>query len=286
MEENFNEQYVASDRILYTPSPFARASLVHLQEIGKLQAMRRHVSRREKLDSYLFFLVEDGAGSLTYQGTTHPLRTGDCVFIRCMDAYAHETSDELWHLRWMHFNGPQMAMIYDKYRERGGKPIFHPENTDAFAYVWSRLFETAASSDHIRDMRINEGLNELLTLIMQESWHADDENVSQKRRDLVAIKDYLHHHYAEKISLDELAEKFYINKYYLTRIFKEQFGISINQYLLQLRITSAKRALRFTDETVEEIGYQCGLGAPHYFSRMFKKMEGIPPSEFRAKWKN
>ncbi len=286
MEEIFSGQYVDSDRILYTPSPFAREGLVHLQEIGKLQALRRHISRREKLDSYLFFMVESGAGTLTYQGVQHFLRAGDCVFISCIDAYAHETSDDFWHLRWIHFNGPQMPMVYDKYCERGGKPIFRPQNIDPFVKVFQTLYETASSGDYIRDMRINEGLNALLTLLMQESWQADAENISPKRKDLVSIKEYLHKHHTEKISLDELAERFFINKYYLTRIFKEQFGTSINQYLLQLRITSAKRALRFTDDTVEEIGYQCGLGAPHYFSRMFKKMEGISPSEFRAKWKN
>ena len=55
-------------------------------------------------------------------------------------------------------------------------------------------------------------------------------------------------------------------------------------YVLNLRITKAKQMLRFTDKKLEDIGYQCGLGAPHYFSRIFKQVEGITPSEFREKW--
>ena len=50
-------------------------------------------------------------------------------------------------------------------------------------------------------------------------------------------------------------------------------------------MTRAKQLLRFTDKTVEEIGAECGLGAPHYFSRMFREVEGVPPSEFRKQWK-
>ena len=49
-------------------------------------------------------------------------------------------------------------------------------------------------------------------------------------------------HFAEKITLDALAERFYINKFYLTRVFKEQFGLSVTSYLTQLRITQAKAA--------------------------------------------
>lgn len=286
MDGYFSKKNVDTERILYTPSLFARKSLIYLQEIGELTALRRHESRREKLDSYLFFWVESGSGTLTYKGIEHPLKKGDCVFISCQEPYSHETSDDLWSLKWVHFDGVQMSRIYEKYVERGGKCVFSPENISSFHRVWSKLLITASSSDYIRDMRVNEGLAELLTLLMEESWNTDGENMSEKRKDLVAVKDWLDGHYSERITLDELAERFFINKYYLTRIFKEQYGASINQYLLGVRITQAKKALRFTDESVEEIGYKCGLGAPHYFCRMFKRVEGMPPSAFREKWKS
>ena len=55
---------VASNRILYTPSIFARSSLLHLQEIGELEARRAHTSSRSGLQSYLFITVVSGEGSL------------------------------------------------------------------------------------------------------------------------------------------------------------------------------------------------------------------------------
>ena len=84
--------------------------------------------------------------------------------------------------------------------------------------------------------------------------------------------------------LDDLAKRFFINKYYLIKSFKEQYGQSINAYLLNLRITKAKQLLRFSDKSVEEIGLECGLGAPHYFSSKFKEVEGVPPSKYREQW--
>lgn len=84
-QELFNPQSpsVTSSRILYTPSTFARTSLLHLQEVGSLQAVHQHTSTRTNLTSFLCFVVLLGAGSLTYEGMTYPLSAGDCVFIDC-----------------------------------------------------------------------------------------------------------------------------------------------------------------------------------------------------------
>ena len=90
----------------------------------------------------------------------------------------------------------------------------------------------ADSSDYIRDMRINQKLSELLTLLMAESWHPERRETKGKHASLKDIKAYLDENYCEKITLDQLAGKYFINKYYLTRIFKETYGITINHYIL------------------------------------------------------
>ena len=98
------------------------------------------------------------------------------------------------------------------------------------------------------------------------------------------VKEYLDQNYHVKITLDELEERFYINKYYLTKVFKEQYGQSITNYILNVRITKAKQLLRFSEKSIEQIGYEVGLGAPHYFSQTFKSVEGVPPSKYREQW--
>ena len=67
-QELFNPQssYVSSSRIIYTPSTFARTSLLHLQEVGSLQAVHPHISQRSDLVSFLCFVVLSGEGQ-TYQ---------------------------------------------------------------------------------------------------------------------------------------------------------------------------------------------------------------------------
>ncbi len=101
---------VTSDRILYTPSNFARTSLLYLQEIGSLRVHKPHSTGRSNLSSYLFFTVTDGEGELICVGRTYSLRTGDCVFIDCRKQYAHSSSEKLWSLSWIHFYGPNMSV--------------------------------------------------------------------------------------------------------------------------------------------------------------------------------
>ena len=281
----FQGNLVNSSRILYTPSVFAKTNLIHLQEIGTLQAQKPHTSKRENLASYLFFIVRDGSGTLEYDGRVFPLAVGDCVFLDCRRPYSHRTSENLWTLKWAHFYGPNMNGIYEKYVERGGAPCFHAERPEEYVSLLDQLYGIASSNAYIRDMKIYETLTSLLTHLMEESWNpAGSPHSASRRRDLQSIKEYLDQNYQKKISLDDLADLFYINKFYLTRVFREQFGLSVGGYLSQVRITHAKQLLRFTDLPVEKIAHECGMNDANYFSRMFKKIEGVTPGEYRRRW--
>lgn len=279
---------VCSSRILYTPSSFARANLLYLQEAGSLTAAAPHVSRREKLNSCLCFVVLTGKGKLMYEGQTYFLEQGDVVFIDCRKPYSHSTGEqekELWTLRWCHFYGASLPFIYEKYRERGGRPVIRPESAKVYDELLLELYATASSDDYIRDMRINEKLSMLLTCLMGESWHPGEHREGYARkRDIRQVKNYLDENYRQKITLESAAELFYINKHYLARLFKEQYGVTFTAYLQQVRITHAKRMLRFTDKKIEEIGRECGVGELAYFGRVFKRIEGISPGEYRKIW--
>lgn len=282
----FQGESVKSNRIIYTPSDFAKNYLIHLQEVGELTAIKPHTSCREGLISYLFLIVTSGSGQLVYDGRQYALNTGDCVFISCRKPYSHTSSeDNLWSLSWVHFFGANMSGIYDKYIERGGQPVISPDNLILFSQLISDILSIAGSYDYIRDMKINEKLCSLLTLIMSDSWHPESSpHTGAKKQSLQNIKAYLEEHYKERITLDLLSEKFYINKFYLARSFKEQFGVTILSYLDHIRINHAKHLLRFTDMTAEAIGCEVGINEPGYFNRFFKKLEGVTPGEYRKLW--
>ena len=82
----------------------------------------------------------------------HPInlcQNGDCVFIDCRKAYSHSTSDNLWSLQWCHFYAPSLPAVYEKYKERGGRPVFHPDDLTPFTSLLTDLYNLASSSDYI-----------------------------------------------------------------------------------------------------------------------------------------
>ena len=281
---------VESKRVLYTPSLFARTSLLYLQEVGTLKALAPHTSSRDNLTSFLCFVVREGEGELSYAGRKYPLKQGDVVFIDCKKSYAHSTGDKLWTLSWCHFCGNSLAGIYDKYIERGGQPVFHPmEQTQSYARILQELYTVAESEDYIRDMRINTLLNELIMHIMEESWHPELHRDAPKRSEVVKVKEYLDDHYKERITLDELAAIHYLSKFYLAQIFKDAYGITVGNYVTEKRIAEAKRLLRFgrNDDrllTIQEVAQAVGYDDMNYFCRTFKKTEGMSPGEYRKRW--
>ena len=296
-----NTNSVSSNRIIYTPSTFARSSLIHLQETGTLQATHPHKNERSGLSSCLFFTVLSGSGRLTYDGGTYVLHPGDCVFIDCKKLYSHETGNsicqeqvdttdtadctsELWSLQWVHFYGPNMGAIYRKYQERGGKPVFQTSQLNSYHDILDKLYTIASSPDYVRDMRIHEKLSSLLILLMEDAWDDTQIQNTPDTLDIQAIKDYLDENFKSRISLDNLAGSFYLNKYYLMKLFKDRYGMTINAYLNQARVTWVKQQLRFTDKTVEMLAAELQI-EPAYLSRLFKKVEGTSPTEFRKSWK-
>lgn len=324
-----NTDTVRSSRIIYTPSVFARSSLLHLQETGTLQALHPHKSERTGLHSCLFFTVLSGTGRLVYGNSAHDLQAGDCVFIDCRKPYSHETGmpdsgqsipSGLWSLQWCHFYGPNMNAIYGKYLERGGRPVFRPEHPENYRAILTELFQIAGSADYVRDMRIQEKLSSLLILLMEDAWDtrkkAPGRSGSMKRsakssgsalRDfgmdpseasadtlqnapadktanVQQVKEYLDENFREKITLDDLSARFFINKYYLLTLFKDRYGVTVAAYLNQMRVTWVKQQLRFTDRTAESLAAELQI-EPAYLSRLFKKVEGVSPSEFRKSWK-
>nr|WP_300817473.1 AraC family transcriptional regulator [uncultured Acetatifactor sp.] len=286
MDFMFQGTSVQSNRIIYTASPFAKANLLYLQEAGELRALKPHVNSRTGLRSFLFFLVTAGSGKLVYEERSYPLLPGDCAFIDCRKSYAQSSSeDDLWSLKWIHFYGSSMGGIYEKYVQRGGGPVITGADAASFSDLLTELLALAGSEDYIRDMRINEKITCLLTCVMAQSWHPENRSQSpSKKQSLQYVKSYLEEHYQERITLDRLAGQFYVNKFYLARTFKEQFGVTILGHLDQVRVTHAKRLLRFSNMTVEAVGREVGIPEPGYFSRVFRKVEGVAPGEYRRMW--
>ncbi len=128
-------------------------------------------------------------------------------------------------------------------------------------------------------------LYEILFALIRKSEAKDDitglENYSGYSKLTIEIIYYLQSRYNQKITIDKLAEEFHTNRTTLHMDFKKHTGLSINHYLVQLRMNMATKLLRDTSLSLYEICERIGFNDISYFSKAFKKMLNQTPSEYR-----
>jgi AraC-like DNA-binding protein len=94
---------------------------------------------------------------------------------------------------------------------------------------------------------------------------------------------YMNRHYMDDLSLQQMAEKFYISPYYLSRLFKEATGFTFVEYLNHVRVKEAKKLLESSSLKVNQISRKVGFGSVTHFGRVFKEISGHPPLYYRKK---
>lgn len=99
------------------------------------------------------------------------------------------------------------------------------------------------------------------------------------------VMNYLNHHFTENVTIDDVANALFLNKDYISHVFKEETGYSLISYVISLRINQAKLLLAETDQSVTDIATACGYTDFTYFSKQFKQHTKMSPSRFRKEFR-
>jgi two-component system, response regulator YesN len=104
---------------------------------------------------------------------------------------------------------------------------------------------------------------------------------NEEKNNIQKIEQFLRENYQHDITLQEIADQFFLNKEYISRKFKQEFQETLTDYLTKIRIEKAKDLLGKPNMKIYEIAYQVGYQNEKYFSKVFKKQEGATPNEYR-----
>lgn len=274
-----------SNRIISTPSAYAKEHYLYVQETGTLQSLEPHISSRKHLQSLLFFIVTKGSGHLTLRGRRYYIKAGDCIFINCIDEYSHESSiDDSWELVWVHFYGKEAPETYRHFMEQNGNTIFHPADTVSFLSSLHFIYDELSEKNACYEQKCHKYLTDIITQCYIENSDSSKKQQEPHLDKVLSVRNYLDEHYAIEIDLDTLAAAFYISKYHLSREFKKLTGVTIINYLNSKRISEAKQMLRFSEQSIGEIAAACGIPDVNYFTKVFTKYEAMTPSSYRKLW--
>ena len=121
----------------------------------------------------------------------------------------------------------------------------------------------------------------LVLLIRRKIINVGVEEIHEMRSNIADVKSYIDEHYAEAITLDELASIAALSKYYLIREFKAAVGTSPMGYLLEKRITESKKMLAGTEHSISDIADSVGFSSGSYFAQRFRLITGMTPLRWR-----
>lgn len=123
--------------------------------------------------------------------------------------------------------------------------------------------------------------------LLNEAIELRDAESGRRYSDLIAAakKEIENHYMTEEISLNTVAISVGMSPSYFSSIFSKEAGKTFVEYLTEVRIEKAKEFLMCSSMKTSEIGYEVGYKDPHYFSYIFKKVQGCSPKEYRARGK-
>ena len=97
------------------------------------------------------------------------------------------------------------------------------------------------------------------------------------------VANYVRHHLSEPISVERMAEAFFLSRPHLSAKFKRETGVTLTDFILNEKTEEAKRLLRYSDKSQAAISSYLGFSSQAHFARTFKKYAGMTPNEYREK---
>lgn len=125
-----------------------------------------------------------------------------------------------------------------------------------------------------------EVIDNLKITLFQEGQQQREHLQGKKDKLIFDITKYLQEHLEEEITLKILADRFFLSPVYISQLFKNEIGVNFLAYLTNLRIEKAKKLLLTSGKTVAEIAESVGFKDYRLFSKVFKRMEAVSPSQY------
>ena len=248
--------------------------------------------------------VNAGSALHVHAGRRYPIFAGDCFVVVPGESHGYEQRHGLHITNILFF--PQVLRHHaSDLRRMSGfvrfftiEPLFRDESAfchklhlsasgqrQAAGLIDTLRRELAARGDGYRSL--STGLLLQLVVLVSRSYALAtrptvvSDEFDRKQGMVDAAIAYLDQHYGADVSVADVARSAFISPSRLSHVFRDTTGMSLMDYLIQIRIDRAQHLLAETAEPVARISYELGIQSPAYFTRLFRRMVGSSPSEFR-----
>lgn len=236
---------------------------------------------RGRVDYQLLYIAA-GKAHFYFDGKEQIITAGHMVLYRPKEPQKYDYyGEDQTEVYWVHFTGSDVKNILRSYGLTDDKRVFYCGS----GLDYQNLFRTMINELQMCKEKYSEMLEMYLkqVFIMLERYFANAARTEPIRviEEIDKATKYFNEHYNEDINIEEYTQKNYISISWFIRAFKQCTGSTPMQYILSKRISNAETLLIDHSYNITEIAQIVGYDNPLYFSRIFKKIKGLSPSEYR-----
>jgi AraC family L-rhamnose operon transcriptional activator RhaR len=223
------------------------------------------------LSLFRMCLVIEGEGIFIQRNTEHALRVGDVFF--CLPAMPLSIKPQVgFKYAYISYIGSRANYLMDKFRINEKNCVFH--GFESLIDFWYNALQMDVS---VADIRSESVL--LYTFSSIATKYYPEERKAKPQTTADNIKKYIDVNFSDpELSLHSIAKVLSYNKKYVSASFKENFKVGISDYITTIRIQYACSLLENGAYSIKKVALQCGFNDPLYFSKLFRKKMGLPPT--------
>lgn len=246
-------------------------------------------------DFHKIILFVSGKMDYIIEGKTYPLEPRDIIFVSAGEIHRPLIRGNVDYERIVIYISPDFLKKYDTDKEklstcfslaRTTSSVMHltAGKTHDLLYHMEKLENNAHKDGFANDLYTEILFIEFMILLNRSllSHEIDDMHIAVYDKKILPLLQYINDNLLQKLTIDSLAEKFYLSKYYMMRRFKDATGYSIHQYIINKRLLYA-RSLLADDIALTKICFDCGFRDYSTFSRAFKELFQQTPKQYRQK---
>lgn len=261
-------------------------SMLHITDIGYYPKAHHHYrERKEPINQYVFIYCIDGKGHYRVGGQEHTVVENQYFILPAGIPHVYAADEKNpWTIYWIHFKGA-MASYY------AGTVLYPmdilPEKDSRISdriQLFEEMFNTLRSGLGIENLRYVSSLFHYYLGSLRYIHQFRKANTSKKAEDGNVVNGVIHfmkENLEKRLTLNELAEKVDYSPSHFSMLFKKCTGYAPLAYFNLMKIQEACSMLDTTNMKINQICYKVGMDDAYYFSRLFTKMMGMSPSEYR-----
>ncbi|WP_392558820.1 helix-turn-helix domain-containing protein [Orbus mooreae] len=239
---------------------------------------------------YELVIVSAGNGMHSWNDETHPITCGDVLYINSDDIHSYQSVNQL-QLNNILYQRELLSIsaVIEQYLPHKSLPQaerfwrIHPSFLKQISLLTEQL-QVESKKNNMSSIHLSESLLLQLVILLHRFRYQPNTNFPAPTHQLDILFTVLHNSIARSFNLEHFCQQQKIPSRSLIRIFKNQTGMTITEYLQQLKAAKAMNLLRNTQYSISIIANECGYEDSNYFSAVFRKIANQTPSQYRAKF--